>query len=122
MRMSTPAAPTHFLRVFGQPSRDGLGEFREHTPSMRQALMMLNGKATHEAARVGPLEPMHRLLEGETANLAKAIELAYLGILTRRPSSEELAECEVLLAESPLEGMADLRWVLLNSHEFRYLP
>lgn len=122
MRMSTPAAPTHFLRVFGQPSRDGLGEFREHTPSMRQALMMLNGKATHEAARVGPLEPMHRLLVGEVANLSKAIELAYLSVLTRRPSLEEIAEGEVLLAESPLEGMADLRWVLLNSHEFRYLP
>jgi len=43
-------------------------------------------------------------------------------VLTRRPSLEEIAEGEVLLAESPLEGMADLRWVLLNSHEFRYLP
>ena len=120
--MSTPAAPTHFLRVFGQPSRDGLGEFREHTPSMRQALMMLNGKATHEAARVGPYEPMHRLLTGKTKNLAKAIELAYLEILTRKPSADELAEAEAVLGQAPLEGMADLRWALLNSHEFRYLP
>ena len=122
MRMSTPAAPTHFLRVFGQPSRDGLGEFREHTPSMRQALMMLNGKATHEAARVGPYEPMHRLLTGKTKNLPKAIELAYLEILTRKPSADELAEAEAVLGQAPLEGMADLRWALLNSHEFRYLP
>ena len=122
MRMSTPAAPTHFLRVFGQPSRDGLGEFREHTPSMRQALMMLNGKVTHEAARVGPFEPMHRLLVGKNKNLAKAIDLAYLEILTRKPSDEERAEAKAVLGQAPLDGMSDLRWALLNSHEFRYLP
>jgi len=122
MRMSTPAPPTHFLRVFGQPSRDGLGEFREHTPSMRQALMMLNGKVAHEAARVGPFEPVHRLLAGKNKNLAKAIELVYLEILTRKPSAEEFAEARALLGQAPLYGMADLRWALLNSHEFRYLP
>lgn len=122
MRMSTPADPTHFLRVFGQPSRDGLGEFREHTPSMRQALMMLNGKATHEAARVGPFESMHALLAGKSKNLAKAVELAYLEILTRKPSATEVDEAKLLLGQAPLDGMADLRWVLLNSHEFRYLP
>jgi hypothetical protein len=25
-------------------------------------------------------------------------------------------------SESPLAGMADLRWVMLNSNEFRFLP
>jgi hypothetical protein len=122
MRMSTPAAPSHFLRVFGQPSRDGLGEFREHTPSMRQALMMLNGKATHEASRVGPFEPIHSLLTGKRKNLAKAVELAYLEILTRRPSAGEQSEALAVLGQVPMQGMADLRWALLNSHEFRYLP
>jgi hypothetical protein len=29
MRMATPAPPAHFLRVFGQPERAGLGEFRD---------------------------------------------------------------------------------------------
>ena len=122
MRMSTPAAPSHFLRVFGQPSRDGLGELREHTPSMRQALMMLNGKATHEASRVGPFEPIHSLLTGKRKNLAKAVELAYLEILTRRPSAGEQSEALAVLGQAPMQGMADLRWALLNSHEFRYLP
>ena len=50
-RMATPAAPDHFLRIFGQPGRDRLGDFRNSEASMRQALMMLNGKLTHEAAR-----------------------------------------------------------------------
>ena len=118
--METPAPPSHFLRVFGQPSRDGLGEFRDEAPSLRQELLMLNGKATHEAARVGPLEPIAKLM----SNPLKAIEHAYLEILTRRPSAEEQRDAQAVLASasSPAEGMADLRWALFNCHEFRYLP
>jgi hypothetical protein len=124
LRMPTPAPPTHFLRIFGQTSRDVLGEHRDHTASMRQALMMLNGRLTHEASRVGKLEPMHDLLVGKNANPAKAVTLAYHEILTREPSAEELADAQQILkeAEGPLNGMADLRWVLFNSHEFRFLP
>jgi hypothetical protein len=119
MHMATPAPPAHFLRVFGQPERAGLGEFRDTSSSLRQQLMMLNGRMTHEASRVGPLEPLHRILQKDHD---LAIEHAYLEILTRRPVSEELAEARALLAADPFEGMADLRWALLNSHEFRFLP
>ena len=77
MRMATPAPPAHFLRVFGQPARDSLANIREHIPSMRQQLMMLNGKATHEAARVGPMEPMYQYLGGEKQNVREAVQLAY---------------------------------------------
>ena len=86
--------------------------------------MMLNGKATHEAARVGSLEKLHALLDGPSADLKKAIEFAYLETLTRLPSKDELAYALSVLddAASPLDGMADLRWAILNSHEFRFLP
>jgi len=124
LRMATPAPPSHFLRVFGQPARDNLGEFRDESPSLRQELMMLNGKATHEASRVGPLEPVHHLISGPAANPAKAIEFVYLEIYTRRPTAEELADARAVIAagRTPAEGLADLRWAMLNSHEFRYLP
>lgn len=123
-RMASPADPEHFVRVFGQTDRDTLGEERDHNPSMRQALMMLNGKLTHEASRVGPLEPIHKLLTGETKDVTAAVKLAYLEILTRQPSADEVAAASEIVtsAENALEGMADLRWVLLNSNEFRYLP
>ena len=123
-RMASPAVPEHFLRVFGQSSRADLGDFRDHNPSMRQALMMLNGRLTHEASRVGEQEPMFALLNGKTANFGKAIELAYLEILTRKPSADEIAEGKELLgaSDTPMSGMADLRWVLLNCNEFRFLP
>jgi hypothetical protein len=124
LRMATPAPASHFLRVFGQPARDNLGEFRDELPSLRQELMMLNGKATHEASRVGPLEPVYKLIAGPSAQPGKAVELVYLECLTRRPSTDELGDAKEVLASSttPLEGLADLRWALLNSQEFRYLP
>ena len=123
MRMASPAPADHFLRVFGQPSRVALGEFRDHSASLRQQLMMLNGKATNEAARVGTLEPMHALLASGAPRIDEAIRLAYLETLTREPTAEELADGRVIVGtEKPLEGMADLRWALLNCHEFRFLP
>ena len=76
MRMPSPAPPAHFLRVFGQPARDVLGDHRDHSPSMRQALMMLNGKMTHEASRVGRLEPIHGLVAGSKADLDAAVRLS----------------------------------------------
>jgi hypothetical protein len=124
MRMPSPAPPAHFLRVFGQPARDVLGDHRDHSPSMRQALMMLNGKMTHEASRVGSLEPIQKLLVGPKADLDGAIKMAYREAFTREPSTEELADARAILKESPtpLDGMSDLRWVLFNSHEFRFIP
>lgn len=124
LRMASPASPEHFLRVFGQTDRNTPGEHRDHSASMRQALMMLNGRLTHEAARVGTLEPIHALLVGPKKNIDAAVRLAFREILTREPDADELKEwsASVSAAASPLEGMADLRWVLLNCHEFRFLP
>lgn len=119
MRMATPAPPSHFLRVFGQPSRVGLGEFRDPSSSLRQQLMMLNGRLTHEASRVGPLEPLNAVLEKDTA---KGIDYAYLEILTRLPDEAEKSDALQLLSDDPFEGMSDLRWALLNSNEFRFIP
>ncbi|WP_197442979.1 DUF1553 domain-containing protein [Lignipirellula cremea] len=122
-RMVSPAPAGHFLRVFGQPGRADLGDLREDTASMRQALMMLNGRLSHEASRVGPMEPIYPLLVGKKANLTNAIRMAYYEILTREPTAGEVADAQVIIGEEdPVEGMADLRWVLLNSNEFRFLP
>ncbi len=122
-RMASPAPDGHFLRVFGQSARAQLGDGRDEIPSMRQALLMLNGRLTNEASRVGELEPLYGLLAGPKANPDEAIRLAYLEILTRQPSADELSEAREILdsGENVLAGMADLRWILLNCNEFRYL-
>jgi hypothetical protein len=124
MRMASPAPVGHFLRVFGQTDRASLDDRRDHSPSMRQALMMLNGQLTNQAARVGALEPMHALLVGPKADADAAIKLAYREIMTREPTADEIGDAKTIIkdAKTVLEGMADLRWALLNSNEFRYLP
>jgi len=124
MRMASPAAPAHFLRIFGQPARAELGDHRDQTASMRQALMMLNGKLTHEASRVGDFEPVFSLLVGKKASLNEAIKLVYREILTREPSTDEIADAKEIIAggDTSRDGMADLRWVLFNCHEFRFVP
>ena len=124
LRMVTPAPVGHFVRVFGQTARTDLGDTRDDTPSMRQSLMMLNGRLTHQASRVGDLEPMQKLLVGDKPQLTKATTLAYHEILTRDPTAQELEVAKEIItaAENVLEGMADLRWLLLNSNEFRFLP
>jgi hypothetical protein len=124
MRMASPAPVGHFLRVFGQTDRGALDERRDHSPSMRQALMMLNGKLTNEAARVGPLEPVYNLIAGPSADVDAAIKLVYREALTREPTAEELADAKTIIKEAakPTDGLADLRWALFNSNEFRFIP
>ena len=123
-RMATPAPPGHFLRLFGQPSRVDLGEDRMENASMRQALMMLNGRLTHEAARVGELEPVYPMMVGAKKDVRRAIRYTYFEILTRLPNEAEITEAQQIIDEgqSPIDGMADLRWVLLNCNEFRFVP
>jgi hypothetical protein len=123
-RMATPAPAGHFLRLFGQPARVDLGDERIENASMRQALLMLNGQLTHQAARVGPLEPVYPMLTGSDADLEKAVQYTYVEILTRKPSANEVAEAIEIIesAAEPMTGFADFRWILLNSNEFRFLP
>ncbi len=124
MRMASPAPVGHFLRVFGQTDRGALDERRDHSPSMRQALMMLNGKLTNEAARVGPLEPVAALINSPSSDVNAAIKLVYREALTREPTAAELADARTILKEAatPADGLADLRWALFNSNEFRFIP
>jgi hypothetical protein len=123
-RMPSPAPDGHFLRVFGQPEREQLGDVRDHLPSMRQALMLLNGRLTHEASRVGELEPLYSLVSGKKADLDTAVKLVYRELLTREPSADEIKDAREVIAasDSPLDGVADFRWVILNSNEFRFIP
>ncbi len=123
-RMATPAPAGHFLRLFGQPARVDLGDERIENASMRQALLMLNGQLTHQAARVGPLEPVYPMLTGSNADLEKAVEYTYVEILTRQPREDEVAEAIEIIESGvdPMSGFADFRWILLNSNEFRFLP
>lgn len=120
--MPAPVPSDHMLRSFGQPPRATLGESRDRRPNMRQSLILLNGRLVNQAARVGAFEPMGALMDNDKP-VESAIELAYIEALTRKPTPTELTSAIALIKASPnrRDGIADLRWVLLNSLEFRYL-
>ncbi len=120
--MAAPAPGEHFLRQFGQSDRVLLGETRDPNPNLRQALILMNGQLANEAAKVGRREPLYSLLQQD--DLTPAIIRVYLEALTRQPTAAEIAQAQTVIesAADRLAGMADLRWALLNCHEFRYLP
>ena len=121
IEMPLPAPHDHFLRLLGQsPRRDE--DASEVRPDMRQALAMINGPLVHEAARVGPLEPLGRALAA--GGRQDLVGMLYLDTLSREPTTEERAGAEEVVASaaSAAEGIADLRWAIFNCREFRFIP
>ncbi|MFM8703691.1 MAG: hypothetical protein ACKOHG_07440, partial [Planctomycetia bacterium] len=76
----------------------------------------------HEAARVGPLEPLGRAIA--VNGRLDLVGLLYLEALSRNPTAEERAAAEdvIAAAAAPADGVADMRWALFNSREFRFIP
>lgn len=119
--MPLPAPPQHFLRLLGQSPRVDDDAF-ESRPHMRQALMLLNGPLVHEAARVGPLEPLGRAIAA--GGRSDVVGMLYRETLARSPTDEERAVADEVIAaaDSTADGVADLRWAIFNSREFRFIP
>lgn len=123
MRIRAPAPPEHFLRQFGQTSRVILGEKRDAGANTRQALLLLNGKLSNQAARVGDLEPVYKLLH-EERDPADVISFVYVECLTREPTAAERDAALAMFSayDDRAQAVADLRWAIFNSHGFRYVP
>ena len=52
---------------------------------------------------------------------AKQISTAYVGILSRKPNSEEMDMWLRIMRADPRQGTKDLIWTLLNTHEFLFV-
>jgi len=113
------AQQNEFIVRYGDLGDD---EFDDRGGTVAQRLLMMNGKLTRErtgrdllmnaASRIALLSPSND----------KAIETAYLCILTRRPSeSERLHFVDRFNQQSDrFDSVEDLYWVLLNSTEFSW--
>ena len=51
----------------------------------------------------------------------KRIELLFLGVLSRRPSPDELAEIISVVDPAEKQGLADVFMALINTEEFRFV-
>jgi hypothetical protein len=115
--------PSHFLEIFGRPSRQTVCACERGTePSMAQALHLMNSDAT--------LDKVHHP-RGRAARLAASdltwddvVDELYLATLSRFPTQAErsLAGRVLLEVDDRREATEDLLWTLMNMKEFVFNP
>jgi hypothetical protein len=109
-----------FVKRYGDMGED---EFDARGGTIPQRLLLMNGEVVREQIKDG--------LFGATSQIAslapddiKAVETAYLAVLTRRPSAEESAQFAGRLAgtsgDERKRRLSDLYWTLINSTEFSW--
>lgn len=120
--LSDGSITSQFLEMFGRPARDtGLIYERNNKTTAAQRLHMLN--STHIQNKIERSKRLGKILRSARRKGNKVINLAYLNILSRRPTEDEMnAAIEYSRNKSgnPKEAAIDLVWALINSKEFLY--
>jgi hypothetical protein len=119
IELPDPNFASYFLDTLGRPQRVIACECeRTADPNLAQVLHIANGELIHRklADKNGRIA---RLLRDQPADDAAITEL-YLVTVSRRPTSDELADCRAIVAAAPdrREGLEDVLWALCNSREF----
>lgn len=108
-----------FLELFGRPPRDtGRQAERSVESNAAQRLHLLNSSHIQKKIEASPL-----VVKASTYELEALAENAYLTILSRYPTAEELAEIRSYAESGTATGRAlavDLVWALINQPEFFY--
>jgi hypothetical protein len=108
-----------FVKRYGDSGED---EFGGHGGTIPQRLLMMNGSLLHEKIKEGPFSASTQV-GWMSADDARAVEAAYLSVLTRRPTAEEAEYFERFLTDSTLkrtQRFEDFFWALINSTEFSW--
>jgi hypothetical protein len=119
-RIIRAAGENEFIKRYGDTGED---EFDARGGTIPQRLLLMNGALVKEKTKAELLTASGQIGMMAATDRA-AVEIAYLGVLTRRPTSEERAYFEKRLHDSTGDerqrGMEDLYWTLLNSTEFSW--
>ncbi len=113
---------SQFLEMFGRPSRDtGLESERNNQPTNAQRLHLLN--SSHVQKKIERSNRLKKMLKMAKHNRKKLIRMAYMEIISRNPTQEEI---DSILNYSKIKDInswqaaCDLIWALVNSKEFLY--
>lgn len=122
VRLARFGGQNDFVRRYGDTGDDEFGS-SAGSGTIPQRLLLMNGDLVRDktrddlfnaARRIGALAPTDRA----------AVEVAYLTVLTRRPTPEESAHFEARLAGTRggerSRLMTDLFWTLINASEFSW--
>jgi hypothetical protein len=110
-----------FVERYGDLGED---EFADRGSTIPQRLLMMNGKLVKERSEPNPVINASARIANLAPDPPRQVEAAYLALLTRRPSAEELdhfvARLRDLENRDRAQAVEDLYWTLLNSTEFSW--
>ena len=120
VRFAIYTGRNEFVRRYGDTGED---EFASRGGTIPQRLLLMNGKLVSEKTKADLFNASRRI-----ADLApddeRAVEIAYLAVLTRRPSSEERDHFRTRIGgasgDDRRDRLTDLFWTLLNGTEFSW--
>ncbi|QDU73282.1 hypothetical protein Pan97_02490 [Bremerella volcania] len=110
----------YFLTTFGRSERETVCSCEAATsPTLSQALHMLNGSATQDKIARGKL--VEDWVKEELTN-DQIIDKIYIRCLARKPTAEEREKLTAVLKEEEnrQRGLEDVFWAVLNSREFMF--
>ncbi len=113
--MSQPAKDDHFLRMFGQSSRDLVNDGSTEA-SIPQSLMLMNGDVQYMLS--DSESRLSRKLK-KSGGLQPAVQFLFLSFFGRPPSPEEIGAIKEAMQKDMTQ--ADLTWALFNSTEFLFV-
>jgi hypothetical protein len=112
-----PAPRSHFLRTFGQSTREYI-EGGSTSSNVTQFLSMFNGVAEQQVLQNKDSELRKHFQVAKTN--PETIDIAYLSILNRQPTADERDIVSASLDSHDPKWNLDLAWTLFNSQEFLF--
>jgi len=115
--MQSPMPAGHFLAQFGQARREAPND-GHNEPTVPQALSMMNGQVTKL------LMSSRSVLSRNMAEFTEPkdrINVMWLSILSRKPTSGEVRMALGEIRENGNKGYGNLIWALVNSREFMFI-
>jgi hypothetical protein len=120
-RLARFGQQNEFLQRFGDTGED---EFDDRAGTITQRLLMMNGELVKERTKENMVVNTPTRVAALAASDEKAVEIAYLSVLSRQPTAAEsehfVARLKGQQGTARNEAMEDLFWVLLNSSEFSW--
>lgn len=122
VRIIRTTGQNDFIKRYGDLGED---EFAAQGETIPQRLLMMNGGQVHDRIKENLVANAATQIAALAPNDARAVETAYLCVLTRRPTTDEARHFESMLADKAdtrtrPQRMEDLYWCLLNSTEFSW--
>jgi hypothetical protein len=120
LRIARAAGQNDFVKQYGDQGAD---ELADHGGTIPQRLLMMNGDIVKNSTEEGILTAPVQIAQLAPTD-AKAVETAYLVVLSRMPTPEEAAHFTARLAGTRSternHALEDLYWTLVNSTEFSW--